>query len=340
MTDESIRSDTADGLHRIVRGMSLDNFVVRPKRRWVESWAEADAWKHPGTEQLQEAADHLSNLPSAVRDDDEDAKRFDLLMLRTQLASLRAEPGFDRLKKQVRSLADGLLELTSIPAVREHQLLIDAIAGDEWWEGVTLPMLEQARRKLRGLIKLLEKVRRKVVYTDFEDEIGELGDVQLPIGTSAGDFERFRAKARSFLRAHEDRMALHKLRRNQPLTTTDLGELDAMLHEAGGTDGDIAQARALHKSLPAFVRSLVGLDREAATQAFGHLLANSTATARQIEFIHQIVHHLTEHGAMPAARLYESPFTDIHAQGPDGVFAPNVLSELFTALDGLELKTA
>ena len=56
---------------------------------------------------------------------------------------------------------------------------------------------------------------------------------------------------------------LRKLRRNQPLTATDLQELDALLHEAG----DIARARALYASLPMFIRSLVGLDREAAAAA-------------------------------------------------------------------------
>lgn len=112
-----------------------------------------------------------------------------------------------------------------------------------------------------------------------------------------------------------------------------------MLHEAGGSDGDIAQARERHQSLAAFVRSLVGLDREAAQQAFAHLLAGTTINASQIEFIGEVVNHLTEHGAMPAERLYESPFTDIHAQGPDGLFAPGAVEQLFGALDTFQLKT-
>lgn len=339
LTDERIRQDTAALLHTFVAGMSLENFVVRPQRRWVEAWAQPGAWERPTMEQLGEVSEHLSGLPSSVRDDDEDAKRFDMLMLRTQLASLRAEPGFERLKAQVCQIADALLELPNIPAVREQLMLIEAIAGDEWWQDVTLPMLEQARRKLRTLVKLLEKKRRRVVYTDFIDELGEAAEVPLAIGASGGDFERFRQKARVFLRAHEDRLALHKLRRNLQLTPADLGELEALLHEAGGSDGDIARARELHKSLPAFVRSLVGLDREAAKQAFGHLLAGTTATASQIQFVDELINHLTEHGAMPPGRLYESPFTDIHAQGPDGVFAPKVVELLFTALSDLELKT-
>ena len=333
LTEAAIRHDTAALLHSMVAGMSLDNFVVRPQRRWVEAWAQPDAWKRPTAEQLAEVSTHLSGLPTAVRDDDEDAKRFDALLLNTQLALLRSEPALARLQTKVQQLAASLLELANVPSVREHLLLIEAVAGDEWWQDVTLPMLEQARRKLRGLIKLIEKSSRTVVYTDFEDALGETTEIDLPLVTSAVDFDRFRAKAKVFLRAHADRLALHKLRRNQPLTELDLQELEALLHEAGGTDSDIDRARTLHTSLPVFIRSLVGLEREAAAAAFANLVSSGTATASQLQFIEEIVQHLTEHGAMPAARLYESPFTDIHAQGPDGVFEAAKVELLFKALE-------
>ena len=340
LTETAIRGDTAGLLQRTVAGMSLDNFVVRPQRRHVEAWAQPGAWKRPSTEQLVEIAAHLSNLPSSVRDDDEDAKRFDLLMLNVQLCSLRAEPGLARLQVRVQQLANALLELHSVPAVKTELLLIDAVAGDEWWQDVTLPMLEQARRRLRGLIKLIEKSSRKVIYTDFEDALGDAAEIELPLVASAVDFERFRSKARVFLRAHQDRLALHKLRRNQPLTAGDLQELEALLHEAGGTEDALARARTLHTSLPAFVRSLVGLDRAAAAEAFAHLVASGTASASQLQFIDEIVQHLTEHGAMPAERLYASPFTDIHTQGPNGVFDAANVEQLFVALQGLELQQA
>lgn len=333
LTEQGVRADAAQLLHAMVAGMSLDNFVVRPQRRWVELWAQVDTWRRPTADQLQEASQHLSGLPTAVRDDDEDAKRFDLLMLRTQLCVLHAEPGFDRLQAAVREIADRLSELGTIPAVRQHMLLIERVAGDAWWVDVTIPMLEQARRNLRTLVKLVDRAARKVVYTDFEDELGEAVAVPLALGGSAGNFERFRLKVRAFLRAHESHITLHKLRRNQPLTATDLAELERWLIESGtGTADELARASNEAHGLGLFVRSLVGLDREAATQALNGFVSGKTLSANQLEFVNLIVTHLTERGVMDAALLYEPPFTGYAPTGPDGLFTPNQLHELFEVL--------
>ena len=42
------------------------------------------------------------------------------------------------------------------PAVRAQQQLLDELASDEWWQDVTLPMLESMRRRIRGLVKLID----------------------------------------------------------------------------------------------------------------------------------------------------------------------------------------
>ena len=49
-------------------------------------------------------------------------------------------------------------------------------------------------------------------------------------GVSVGtDMDKFRQKARHFLRDNENHIAVLKLRRNEPLTATDLSELEADL---------------------------------------------------------------------------------------------------------------
>ena len=99
--------------------------------------------------------------------------------------------------------------------------------------------------------------------------------------------------------------------------------------------GAIERAKSSSKGLGLFVRSLVGLDREAAKQALADFLAGSTLTANQIEFTNLIVNHLTEHGVMEAAMLYESPFTDVTPHGPEGVFSSSQVDRLLEALNAV-----
>src|SRR5690606_29062105 len=111
------------------------------------------------------------------------------------------------------------------PLVGKEMQLILEIQTDEYWQEVTAPMLETVRRRLRGLISLIELKKRPIVYTDFVDEIGTATDVSVR-GVSVGtDMDRFRLKARQFLKGHENHIAVLKLKRNEPLTVLDLSEL-------------------------------------------------------------------------------------------------------------------
>ena len=318
--------------------MNLDNFVVRPKRQYVERYAKADAWEKLDAEARHELETQVAGLPTALVDEDEEAKRFDMLMLRTQLSVLQASTDFASLKDKIQKIASALEEQMAIPAIKAEMVLIQAVASDEWWEDVTVPMLEMARKRLRALVKLIPKGQKKVVYTDFEDAIGELTNIDLPQVTAGLNMVKFKEKARVFLKEHESHLALQRLRRNQPLTAMDLDELEKMLLQAGGNVALIAEAKEKSHGLGLFIRSLVGLHREAAMEAFSAFLQGGTTSANQIEFINLIVEELTQTGVMEPGRLFESPFTDVNAQGPLGVFAPAKVTEIVQVLDVIRAR--
>ena len=339
--ESSLRNQIAQILYTEVAAMNIENFIVRPKRQLVEKYNNPETWRSLSEQDLNELTQEIAGLPAQTEPEAEEIKRFDILILKLQLAILRSHSSFTRLRDQVKTIANLLEQKSSIPLVQEQLELIQDIQTDEWWQDVTLPMLEAVRKRLRSLVKLIEKQERQPIYTNFEDEMGDETIVDLPHFTSSDSFEKFRAKARDFLRSHQDQMVIFKLRNNKQLTATDLSELETILLENGlGNTNDINRAKQESQGLGLFVRSLIGLDREVAKQEFGKFLADKTLNANQIEFINMIVDYLTEHGAIAAERLYESPFTDFASQGIDSLFTSSQVDELFALLDDVCTKAA
>ncbi|MCR9293906.1 MAG: DEAD/DEAH box helicase family protein [bacterium] len=323
-------------LYRHVASMNIENFVVRAHRRSVEKFAKAEAWKELSDEDYQELANKVAGLPTQLERESEEAKRFDLLLLNLQLALLNSEPAFERLRDQVIAIAGLLEEKSSIPMVDKQMTYIQDVQSEQWWKDVTVPMLEVIRRRLRDLVQFIEKQKRKPVYTDFIDEIGDGAEIELATFSGSDTFERFRDKAQAFLREHHDIEAVRKLRTNEPLTQADLDSLEGILTDNQiGTPEYIDQAKRESQGFGVFVRSLVGLDREVAKKLFGDFLQGSDYNANQIEFINLIINQLVDHGIVDVSLLYESPFTDIAPQGPDAIFTSEQVDRIMQLLDDI-----
>jgi type I restriction enzyme R subunit len=340
-TDEELvlRDEYAKHLHAIVAGMTLDNVIVRPKRKFVEKYGKADSWNVISGVDAAEIATELASLPTQLQDVEEEAKRFDMMLLRTQLCVLQGDTSIAKYKKVIQRIAAALELQESIPAIRAQMLLIQSIGTDEWWEDVTVTMLDEVRKKLRLLIKLLPKSERPIVYTDFDDSITDVDTVDLPLVTAGLDYERFKTKTRDFLKAHEDRLAVYKLRTNKPITPTDVAELEViLLEQAAGDQHLIDQAKETTGGLGLFVRSLLGLERGAAMEAMADFLNEKNATASQLEFAKLMVNYLTVDGVITKERLYDSPFTNVAATGPDSLFPEAKVEQLFKVIEEIRLR--
>jgi type I restriction enzyme R subunit len=328
----ALRSEVVERLRQEVEQMNINNFIVRPKRKLVEKYADAEAWASLGTDEEEELVNNVAGLPSELIDDDQEAKQFDLLMLRLQLGLLRHERSFTRWSKVVKEIAGALEEKASIPMVRAELELIIEVQTDEFWQDVTTAILEDVRKRLRSLVKFVEKTGRTNIYTDFVDVIGDEQLVELPGFAAGHDVERFRDKAHRFLKAHENDPAIHKLRWNEPLTQEDLDALEKIMVEAGATKEAMRKVRT-GGELGLFVRSMVGMDREAAKRAFDGFLTGKTLAANQIQFINLMIDYLTQSGWIKAAQLYESPFTDYSTKGVEGIFSPEQVVQLVSILN-------
>ena len=96
-TEDTVRTEVASLLHDQVAAMNLDNFIVRV-RQHVEKYAKPEVWETLGDDEVRELTAEVAGLPTELVDDDEEAKRFDLLMLKLELTVLRVQPAFVRLR--------------------------------------------------------------------------------------------------------------------------------------------------------------------------------------------------------------------------------------------------
>jgi type I restriction enzyme R subunit len=238
-----------------------------------------------------------------------------------------------------------LEEKSAIPAVKAQLEYLASIQENPFWEGIGLGGLEEMRLRLRGLMAFLDKKKRKIVYTDFQDEVlgvREEEAVYMPKMTGT----QYEKKVKEFLADHLDHLVIRRLRTNQPLTKTDLQGLERTLAEIGEEDGETLLKGLLVRteapSLAYFVRSMVGMDRVAAQAAFSGFLSDQSLTPQQIRFVEMVIDQLTARGIMEASALYEAPFSSLHSGGPDALFAgkENVIEGIFGKLETIRSVVA
>jgi len=326
-----------DRLHAEVAGMSKDNFLVRPKRQIVEKFHQRETWDSLSAEDRLNLSAQVAGLPTSFADDELPAKQFDLLLLTAMLRLLREDATFVQFASRIRKVASDLDDLANIPLVAQHMALIAEVQTDEFWTDVSPEDLETVRRALRGLVQLIEPIEPKIVYTDFADEIGNATEVHVDAVSGGMDKARFTMKVRRFLEKNKDHIALLKLRRAEQLTQTDLDELELMFRSEGVALTDGKREIELAGGFGLFLRSLTGLDRKAAKQAFSALTEGRNLTSAQTEFLDLVVNHLTERGVVEPEAFYESPYTDLNGSGIEGIFPNADVQRIVTVVREIKL---
>ena len=328
-------------LHGEVAAMNRENFIVGMHLEAVNHFRERQAWDRLSDADQERLRREVAGLPSEIETDDVESRLFDLTTVHMQLALAAGDlDTFEIHRVRMVEIAMLLEEKSTIPAVKGQLAYLTSMQEGGFWEGISLNDLDEMRLRLRGLVPFLDKKKRKIVYTDFKDRVMGVRDEE-PIYMPKMTGKQYERRVKVYLRGHQDHIAIHRLRNNQPLTQTDLEGLEAALVEIGADDGQTLLRALLERneapSLAYFVRALVGLDRAAAKAAFSGYLTDRSLTSQQIRFIEMVIEQLTSRGIMEASALYEPPFTNLHSGGPDGLFSgkESIVEGVFEALDSL-----
>ncbi len=320
---KALQSNLLDNLHQQVSSMERDNFLIRPHLKQVNEFSQRARWDAVNNKDI-EAINKLAELPNGLPVDNPLSKQFDLLILKLQLAVLSPQEGnnFVRLRDQVRDSMQRLEQKRTVPMVKAQLPLIEELQTETWWTDVTPEMLESIRRQLRDLIKFIDREEQAIVYTDFVDELEDLEEVSVPTHQTGFSKQQYCKKVETYIRENQNHVAIAKLKRNVPLTCSDVTALEKMVYGS-----EIIESREQFQqvygavNIKSFIRKLVGLDRKTAKQAFNKYLQKQNFNANQIRFVEMIIDYLTQNGVMDPGMLYEAPFTNEHQDGLEGVFS-------------------
>lgn len=303
---QEYREALVDSLVSSINALNKESFVVKQNVLYVQEYGNRQPWQNLTAIDLENIRQHMA--PLILPDtDDEMAKRFDSLVFTLELALLLGG-NISRGKNEIVATASILSNLGTIPQVKEQEETIRQVQTESFWSSVDLLDLEQVRVSLRELIKFIQREAPRVYYTDFADEI--LSISENPGEYASSELQSYRKKVNRYLIENKNHLAIHKLRTNKRLTKDDFLALEKILWNEIGTKEDYEREFG-DTPLTILVRKVVGLDQEAANEAFSEFLDDQNLDSKQIRFVKTIVDYVVKNGVIERKALQEEPFRSI-----------------------------
>lgn len=314
-----LSNDLLEKLHGTIKNLDRERFQVDMNLRYVEKFIARESWNNLNTDDVHEITQYLSALPTPDSSN-EVTRRFDLMMLKMQLAQLLEMKSVDNYQERLIGIADQLSKKYTIPGVLQARPLIENLKNIQFYKNLSQKKIDQIREEIRELVKYLETASREIVYTDLVDSeatiIYDKGETY-----KTKDNQMYKKRVERFIRDHKHQLTISKLSSNLSITKEELNVLEDILFDDDerGSKEDFNEEYG-QKPLGKFVRSILGLDIDAANKAFANFLQAGDLRADQMTFITNIITYLTKNGIIDKSMLFEPPFTDVNDQGLLGVF--------------------
>lgn len=301
------RVDLVDELRGAVIELNDDSFLVKRHWRYVEMFRTLTAWNSLETMEISEIKEHIAPLVKPQKED-ELARRFDYVVYSIDLGLLQSK-SVQAPVNIVIETAEQLMRKYSIPEVEKQRHIIEKVQTKEFWEDTTIMDLETVRKALRSLLQYLDKVRRKIYYTNFTDTIIDATEGEPLYGGT--DLTNYRKKVEFYLKEHSDKLSVYKLRNNKKLSESDLKELERILWTELGTKADYIKEYG-DTPIGRLVRKIVGVDRAAVNEAFSEFLTEERLNLNQMRFVNLIVDYIVANGNIDDNKaLMEEPFKSV-----------------------------
>ena len=297
----SFRQKLIDDMVKKVQELNKENFAVRQHLRYVEKYSDPQNYQSLTYEDTLLIGQELAPL---ILPDNDDVKavRFDALIYGVELAYLTGKK-YGKYRSDFFKKVNAVASVSNIPEIKAQNELITKILHNGYFDNASISDFEYIRENLRNLIKYIP-VSHMIYDTNFSDDI--LSIEWNPAELENDDLKNYKAKMEFYIRQHQDNAVIGKLKSNLPLNSDDIKSLEEILWSEVGSKENY-EAEYGKKPLGELVREIVGMDMNAAKEAFSKYLNNANLDSRQIYFINQIVEYIVQNGLMKDLSVLQEP---------------------------------
>ena len=302
--DKKLHDELKEILHAQVDSLSMARIDVREKIESIEPYRNKESWVCLSEVDVAKLKNIASLLPRP--NENEAAKKFDVLMLHLQLEKVDSTVNADKAKVSVMTLAKLLEEKATIPLVRTRLNTIREVQTVEFWETSTIDRLERVRKELRDLIQLLEGNRNdKKFIIDIEDTTSSDADaarVQLRA--------TYKQRVIEYLANNTGNPTLAKIQNFEQLTTSDINELQRVFWEELGTReeyNEMTLGKRYNNNVAAFIRVINGIDRKKALEKYAEFIKGTDLNSEQEQYLKNILDYISVNGDIQLSDFMEYP---------------------------------
>ena len=274
----------------------------------------------------------------------EEAWKFDQLIAEAQRGLILGSSKLDDFRDEIINRVSTLP--VNLSQVKSKLALIEEVKTQEFWEELSVADLERTRDGLRGVIRFRARTPRGTIEPKeidvredamkIESHVHRVGLDQL----SGLDMAAYRNRVTGVLQAIMDQSpTLQRITRGEPVSEKDLEDLCSLvLSQEPDLDLHLLteyypQAAGLELA----IRSVVGMDAAAVHKRFETFVQqHPNLASHQIKFLDLLQNQIARAGSIEIEQLYEPPFSTLHNEGPDGLFASEVVDELLEIVDSFQ----
>ena len=305
---KSLHDDIKTLLKEQVAMLSDSHISVRAKWEQVSHFKDDSSWVYISELDTLTLKNEISPL-LAKNTLDENAKKFDVLVLAIELAMLDDDMNANKSIQNVLFVAEKLQQKASIPQIQAKMGTINEVLNPVCWENISLSWLEKVREDLRELTKFLIGDKKQWFVVDINDVITIGGET-----TGIAPRVTYKQRVLDFLAENRNLPVLNKIYTIEQLTGDDVRELERILWKELGDRDDYDKytiGMPCGGNVAVFIRSIIGVNRKEAVEKFATFISGSQLNYEQEEFLMTIISYVCENGDITKDIVVnEAPFDE------------------------------